>query len=276
MQIKDINSSVLLPRFASKTEWVCNALDDVIKSIRVRTDAIDAPLTMESIEVLTDDEIRYYFEQIGVIKYYPDIPRPIKNEILFNLYRLQPRLGTPRTVEILCQYVFKDIDLFIEIFDNLAFNSLGELIDESLLDLFDVTVHPSTNSLEQDFITRLYKNIFALSRNSQTIRNLNIEYQSNNINTSACIALPYDDIEGVEYVYNYDLCESVIIEDHLYFGGDFSGNNIRMESVDGGGGLIEKYASYKSLFNLRGWEPGGLFIDKPQYIKEVKHVNRRI
>ena len=50
----------------------------------------------------------------------------------------------------------------------------------------------------------------------------------------------------------------------LYFGGDFSGNNIRMESVDGGGGLIDKFASYKPLFELRGWEPGGLFIDKPR------------
>lgn len=50
----------------------------------------------------------------------------------------------------------------------------------------------------------------------------------------------------------------------LYFGGDFSGNNIRMESVDGGGGLIDKFASYKTLFELRGWEPGGLFIDKPR------------
>lgn len=50
----------------------------------------------------------------------------------------------------------------------------------------------------------------------------------------------------------------------LYFGGDFSGNNIRTESVDGGGGLIDKYASYKALFELRGWEPGGLFVDKPR------------
>ena len=53
----------------------------------------------------------------------------------------------------------------------------------------------------------------------------------------------------------------------LYFGGDFSGNNIRMESVDGGGGLIDKYASYKALFKLRGWEPGGLFIDKPRMME---------
>lgn len=50
----------------------------------------------------------------------------------------------------------------------------------------------------------------------------------------------------------------------LYFGGDFSGNNIRMESVDGGGGLIDKYASYHALIELRGWELGGLFIDKPR------------
>lgn len=257
MQIKDVNTSELLPDFAHKISWVCNALDEVLKSIRRKTDAIEAPLTIASIEALSDEEVQYYFSQIGVISYYPDVPRNIQNEILYNLARLQTRLGTPRTVELLCQYVFKDIDLYIDIFDNLAFNEGGELVDSNLLDLFDVQVHPSTETLENGTIERLYKNIFSLSRNSQTIRNLYIEYPDNDIDSTVCIALPYDGIQSTSNFYNYTICENVIIEDYLCFGGDFSGNDIRMESVDGGGGLIDKYASYKALFALRGWEAGG-------------------
>lgn len=68
----------------------------------------------------------------------------------------------------------------------------------------------------------------------------------------------------------------------LLFGGDFSGNDITLESVDGGGSVIDRYnpgrslfpnigwvdgtmiTRYnpgRSLFELRGWEPGGCFWD---------------
>lgn len=47
----------------------------------------------------------------------------------------------------------------------------------------------------------------------------------------------------------------------LLFGGDFSGNNISLDSVDGGGSVIDRYNPGRSLFELRGWEPGGCFWD---------------
>lgn len=68
----------------------------------------------------------------------------------------------------------------------------------------------------------------------------------------------------------------------LLFGGDFSGNDISLDSVDGGGSVIDRYnpgrylfpntgwvdgtmiTRYnpgRSLFELRGWEPGGCFWD---------------
>lgn len=68
----------------------------------------------------------------------------------------------------------------------------------------------------------------------------------------------------------------------LLFGGDFSGNDITLDSVDGGGNVIDRYnpgrylfpntgwvdgsmiTRYnpgRSLFELRGWEPGGCFWD---------------
>ena len=66
------------------------------------------------------------------------------------------------------------------------------------------------------------------------------------------------------------------------FGGDFSGNNISLDSVDGGGSLVSRYNPGRALFpntgfvegamitrynpgrplfELRGWEPGGCFWD---------------
>jgi hypothetical protein len=53
----------------------------------------------------------------------------------------------------------------------------------------------------------------------------------------------------------------IAVADVPLFGGDFSGNRITMESVDGGGSLIDKYAHYKALFELRGWSPGGDFTE---------------
>lgn len=53
----------------------------------------------------------------------------------------------------------------------------------------------------------------------------------------------------------------IAVADVALFGGDFSGNKITMESVDGGGSLIDKYAHYKALFELRGWSPGGDFTE---------------
>ena len=71
----------------------------------------------------------------------------------------------------------------------------------------------------------------------------------------------------------------------LLFGGDFSGNNISLDSVDGGGSVINRYnpgralfpntgwvdgtmiTRYnpgRALFELRGWEPGGVFEKPPE------------
>ena len=73
-----------------------------------------------------------------------------------------------------------------------------------------------------------------------------------------------------------------VVPDTTLFGGDFLGNNISLDSVDGGGSVINRYnpgralfpntgwvdgtmiARYnpgRSLFELRGWEPGGCFWD---------------
>lgn len=276
MQIKDIKSSELLPRFADQIAWIQESFDKICKSIDDRIPAIDAPLTMASIEALTDSEIQYFFDSIGIIKYYPDISRSIQNTILYNLYKLQRYAGTPRVVELLCQYIFQDIDLSVYITDNLAFDDSGYIINPELLDLFDVDVLPTSNVLTPEIIDRIFKNIFSLSRNSQTIRDFNINYDPTNIDANAYIIA----VDSVFNSINDAICEPVTppVIDGI-FGGDFSGNDISLDSVDGGGSVIDRYnpgralfpntgwidgtmiTRYnpgRSLFELRGWEPGGV------------------
>lgn len=73
-----------------------------------------------------------------------------------------------------------------------------------------------------------------------------------------------------------------VVPDTTLFGGDFSGNEISLDSVDGGGSLVSRYNTSRDLFpntgwvdgtmitrynqgrdlfDLLGWEPGGCFWD---------------
>lgn len=237
MQISDIKSSELLPRFASDIEWVQMAYDIIIKAIKARSLAIDAPLTMAAIEALTDSEIEYYFNSIGIIKYYPDIDRSIQNNILYNLFKLQHFAGTPGVVELLCQYIFQDLNLQLKITDNLAFDDNGYPYRPDLLDLFDVDITPSEYVLTADIITRIYANIFSLARNSQTIRDFNINYNSTDIETTAYISTPFDSVESVLYNTNDEICEPLPgpVVQKVIIGGiitDTSSTSFEVDSIE--------------------------------------------
>ena len=88
MKLSNIESRKLLPRFASKIAWLMDALDSIIKPISHRVKSIDAPLTMESIEACTDDELEALYDQYGVAKYYPDLSRQTRNKMLFEMCRI--------------------------------------------------------------------------------------------------------------------------------------------------------------------------------------------
>ena len=85
---------------------------------------------------------------------------------------------------------------------------------------------------------------------------------------------------GIQLLEYPELVPDQPIQEYTYFCGDFSGNNIDIDSVDGGGSLIDRYSSSRNLiqlsgyengsiidrynqsrstFNLIGWNPGGMF-----------------
>jgi len=172
MKLSNIESRKLLPRFASKIAWLMDALDSIIKPISERVKSIDAPLTLESIAALTDEELEALYAQYAVAQYYPDLSRETRNRMLYEMCRIYRYLGTPHAIELLCNYIFDNVPLNVHVLDNLAFDDQGTLIDATLLDVFDIEVNPELPVLSEDATARLIANIIRFGRNSQALRDI--------------------------------------------------------------------------------------------------------
>lgn len=172
MKLSNIESRKLLPRFASKIAWLMDALDSIIKPISERVKSIDAPLTLEAIAALTDEELEALYEQYGVAQYYPELSRSTRDLMLYEMCKIYRYLGTPHAIELLCNYIFDNVPLNVHVIDNLAFDEHGTLIDASLLDVFDIEVNPDLPVLSVDATARLLANIIRFSRNSQALRDI--------------------------------------------------------------------------------------------------------
>lgn len=172
MKLSNIESRKLLPRFASKIAWLMDALDSIIKPISERVKSIDAPLTLEAIAALTDEELEALYDQYGVAQYYPELSRSTRDLMLYEMCKIYRYLGTPHAIELLCNYIFDNVPLNVHVIDNLAFDEHGTLIDATLLDTFDIEVNPNLPVLSVDTTARLLANIIRFSRNSQALRDV--------------------------------------------------------------------------------------------------------
>lgn len=172
MKLSNIESRKLLPRFASKIAWLMDALDSIIKPISERVKSIDAPLTLEAIAALTDEELEALYNQYGVAQYYPELSRSTRDLMLYEMCKIYRYLGTPHAIELLCNYIFDNVPLNVHVIDNLAFDEHGTLTDATLLDVFDIEVNPDLPVLSVDATARLLANIIRFSRNSQALRDV--------------------------------------------------------------------------------------------------------
>ena len=177
MQIDDIESKKLLPNWAHGADWIQAAFDKIVQIGVGRLPAIDAPLTMQAIQCLTDDELREWYARFGVVEYYPDLNRETREKMLYWIARLYRFLGTPHAIRVLCDYIYNDLPLDVTVIDNLAFD--GEtLVDPALLDLFDVEIDAGSSGISPANAYRLVSNIMRIARNSQTLRKIIYDYAS--------------------------------------------------------------------------------------------------
>jgi hypothetical protein len=183
-------SAALLPAFAQESRWLQGGFDDIVCRDVGGNKAIDAPLTMESIAALNDAELETLYRQYGIAEYYPDLTRETRNLMLYWASRLYRYLGTPKSVEILCNYIFDNNPISVVVHDNMAFDEAGNLIDPDLIDIFDVEVLPGDEYIAQDATKRILDNIIRFSRNSQVLRDVYYTLPDNPLDVTACIGLP--------------------------------------------------------------------------------------
>ena len=170
MKLKDAKTSEFLTQWAEAGKYLEDGLDDILHYANGRIDGLPAPVTLESCIALTDDEQMAMFEQFGLAKYYPDISHERRAWMLWMQNLLWRKLGTPKALETLCMYLFDDVTVHLEVKDNGAWDSLGNLTDEDLLDVFDAELTIDSLNLPSEMLERVKANIIRFVRNQEWMR----------------------------------------------------------------------------------------------------------
>ena len=170
MKLNDAKTSEFLTQWAETGKYLEDGLDDILHYANGRIDGLPAPVTLESCIALTDDEQMAMFEQFGLAKYYPDISHERRAWMLWMQNLLWRKLGTPKALETLCMYLFDDVTVHLEVKDNGAWDSLGNLTDEALLDVFDAELTIDSLNLPSEMLERVKANIIRFVRNQEWMR----------------------------------------------------------------------------------------------------------
>ena len=257
MQLKDIHSQELLPEFASDVVFAANAFDEMMRYAAKRTDCLPAPLTLESALELTDEEQAAYFEQYGLAKYYPDISHDKRSWMLWMQNKLWRYLGTPHSIETLCSYLFDEIPVRLKIYDNLAFDAHGQLIDESLIDVFYAELSVEKPSLPPGVLERIKANIIRFVRNQEWMRAFIFLFEA--MDTTMGVSIT----DGERYARDYliDLCADDTLPIDLRLG---TSNNLAV-SRDFSMTLSDQYGF---LLDFEGWKPSSAYTTKYNTTKD--------
>lgn len=181
MRLGTIKTADLLPRtpdIETRLAWVCNAFDLFIGGIDTRRKALSAPYSLEAIQALNDEELQRYYEEFGLAPYYSDLPRSARENMLFDQWRFLRKLGTKAAVLALCQYIFGDNPIDLDIVDNLAFDINGVLTNESLIDMYDAIITVDNPQLDEFQLSRIFANITRFGRVSQKLRGITMRYET--------------------------------------------------------------------------------------------------
>ena len=170
MKLNDAKTSEFLTQWAESGKYLEDGLDDILHYANGRIDGLPAPVTLESCIALTDDEQMAMFEQFGLAKYYPDISHERRAWMLWMQNLLWRKLGTPKALETLCMHLFDDVTVHLEVKDNGAWDALGNLTDEDLLDVFDAELTIDSLNLPSEMLERVKTNIIRFVRNQEWMR----------------------------------------------------------------------------------------------------------
>lgn len=197
MKLNDAKTSEFLTQWAESGRFLEDGLDDILHYANGRIDSLPAPVTLESCMALTDDEQMAMFEQFGLAKYYPDISHERRAWMLWMQNLLWRKLGTPKALETLCMYLFDDVTVHLEVKDNEAWDSLGNLTDEDMLDVFDAELTIDSLNLPSEMLERVKANIIRFVRNQEWMRAFVFLFEAMDTTTGVSIT------DGERYARDY-------------------------------------------------------------------------
>lgn len=197
MKLNDAKTSEFLTQWAESGRFLEDGLDDILHYANGRIDGLPAPFTLESCIALTDDEQMAMFEQFGLAKYYPDISHERRAWMLWMQNLLWRKLGTPKALETLCMYLFDDVSVHLEVKDNEAWDTHGNLIHEDLLDVFDAELTIDSLNLPSEMLERVKANIIRFVRNQEWMRAFVFLFEAMDTTTGVSIT------DGERYARDY-------------------------------------------------------------------------
>lgn len=245
MKLKDSKTSEFLTQWAESGRFLTDGLDNLLHYANGRIDGLPAPVTLESCIALTDDEQMAMFEQFGLAKYYPDISRERRAWMLWMQNLLWRKLGTPKALETLCMYLFDDVTVHLEVKDNGAWDALGNLTDEDLLDVFDAELTIDSLNLPSEMLERVKANIIRFVRNQEWMRAFVFLFEAMDTTTGVSIT------DGEQYARDYliDLCSDGTLPIDLRLG---TSNNL---CISRDFSLAPKIGQYGFLLDFEDWDP---------------------
>lgn len=250
MKLNDAKTSEFLTQWAESGKYLEDGLDDILHYANGRIDGLPAPVTLESCIALTDDEQMAMFEQFGLAKYYPDISHERRAWMLWMQNLLWRKLGTPKALETLCMYLFDDVTVHLEVKDNGAWDALGNLTDEDLLDVFDAELTIDSLNLPSEMLERVKANIIRFVRNQEWMRAFVFLFEAMDTTTGVSIT------DGERYARDYliDLYADDTLPIDLRLG---TSNNLvvyRDFSITDFS-ITPQIGQYGFLWNFESWDP---------------------
>lgn len=260
MKLNDAKTSEFLTQWAEAGKYLEDGLDDILHYANGRIDSLPAPVTLESCIALTDDEQMAMFEQFGLAKYYPDISHERRAWMLWMQNLLWRKLGTPKALETLCMYLFDDVTVHLEVKDNGAWDALGNLTDEDLLDVFDAELTIDSLNLPSEMLERVKANIIRFVRNQEWMRAFIFLFEA--MDTTMGVSIT----DGERYARDYliDLYADDTLPIDLRLG---TSNNIGV-SRDFSLTPTPKVGQYGFFFGFEGWDPDSSYAVRNNITKD--------
>ena len=244
MKLDDAKTSELLPLPMQYAAFLTDAFDTFLHYMSGRANSLPAPMTLEACKALNDEEMQVLYDDFGLAKYYPDISHDRRAWLLWKQQDLWRWLGTPKAIETLCMYLFDDVDVHLEVKDNEAWDAHGNLINEDLLDVFDVELTIDSLNLPSEMFERVKANIIRFVRNQEWMRAFVFLFEAMYTTTGVSIT------DGERYARDYliDLSSDDTLPIDLRLG---TSNNL---VVSRDFSITPKIGQYGFLLDFEDWE----------------------